>query len=68
MAKTQYSLSHDAALKGRPSGFRRRSGGPASAGADHRPRRARCGRCRALSWPGGENIDIDANGEIVGLL
>jgi formate--tetrahydrofolate ligase len=70
MAKTQYSLSHDASLKGRPSGFRV----PIrevrlSAGAGFVTPLA--GEMRTMpglpSRPGGENIDIDANGEIVGL-
>jgi formate--tetrahydrofolate ligase len=70
MAKTQYSLSHDASLKGRPSGFRL----PIrevrlSAGAGFVTPLA--GEMRTMpglpSRPGGENIDIDANGEIVGL-
>ena len=70
MAKTQYSLSHDAALKGRPSGFRV----PIrevrlSAGAGFVTPLA--GEMRTMpglpSRPGGENIDIDAAGEILGL-
>jgi formate--tetrahydrofolate ligase len=70
MAKTQYSLSHDAALKGRPTGFRV----PIrevrlSAGAGFVTPLA--GEMRTMpglpSRPGGENIDIDARGEIVGL-
>ena len=70
MAKTQYSLSHDASLKGRPSGFRL----PIreirlSAGAGFITPLA--GEMRTMpglpSRPGGENIDIDASGEIVGL-
>jgi formate--tetrahydrofolate ligase len=70
MAKTQYSLSHDASLKGRPTGFRM----PVrevrlSAGAGFVTPLA--GEMRTMpglpSRPGGENIDIDANGEIVGL-
>ena len=70
MAKTQYSLSHDAALKGRPAGFRL----PIrevrlSAGAGFVTPLA--GEMRTMpglpSRPGGENIDIDADGEIVGL-
>jgi formyltetrahydrofolate synthetase len=70
MAKSQYSISHDAALKGRPSGFRV----PIrevrlSAGAGFITPLA--GEMRTMpglpSRPGGENIDIDANGEIVGL-
>ena len=69
--RRHYSLSHDAALKGRPTGFTRPG-----------PRGAAVGRARASSpalrrdaddagaagsKPGGENVDIDANGEIVGL-
>jgi formate--tetrahydrofolate ligase len=70
MAKTQYSLSHDASLKGRPNGFRM----PIrevrlSAGAGFVTPLA--GEMRTMpglpSRPGGENIDIDVNGEIVGL-
>jgi len=70
MAKTQYSLSHDGALKGRPTGFRV----PIrevrlSAGAGFITPLA--GEMRTMpglpSRPGGENIDIDENGEIVGL-
>jgi formate--tetrahydrofolate ligase len=70
MAKSQYSLSHDPALKGRPTGFRV----PIrevrlSAGAGFVTPLA--GEMRTMpglpSRPGGENIDIDADGEIVGL-
>ena len=70
MAKTQYSLSSDASLKGRPTGFRV----PIrevrlSAGAGFVTPIA--GEMRTMpglpSRPGGENIDLDANGEIVGL-
>jgi formate--tetrahydrofolate ligase len=70
MAKTQYSLSHDASLKGRPSGFRI----PIrevrlSAGAGFVTPLA--GEMRTMpglpSKPGGENIDLDADGDIVGL-
>jgi formate--tetrahydrofolate ligase len=70
MAKSQYSLSHDANLKGRPTGFRI----PIrevrlSAGAGFVTPLA--GEMRTMpglpSRPGGENIDIDAAGEIVGL-
>ena len=70
MAKTQYSLSHDASLKGRPTGFRL----PIrevrlSAGAGFVTPLA--GEMRTMpglpSRPGGENIDLDAEGEIVGL-
>jgi formate--tetrahydrofolate ligase len=70
MAKTQYSLSHDATLKGRPTGFIL----PIrevrlSAGAGFIT--PLCGEMRTMpglpSKPGGENIDIDADGNIVGL-
>ncbi len=70
VAKSQYSLSHDAALKGRPTGFRL----PIrevrlSAGAGFVTPLA--GEMRTMpglpSRPGGENIDIDADGNIVGL-
>ncbi len=70
MAKTQYSLSHDANLKGRPSGFVL----PIrevrlSAGAGFIT--PMCGEMRTMpglpSKPGGENIDLDADGNIVGL-
>jgi formate--tetrahydrofolate ligase len=70
MAKSQYSLSHDASLKGRPTGWRL----PIrevrlSAGAGFVTPLA--GEMRTMpglpSKPGGENIDLDADGEIVGL-
>ncbi len=70
MAKTQYSLSHDASLKGRPTGFVL----PIrevrlSAGAGFIT--PLCGEMRTMpglpSRPGGENIDIDPDGNIVGL-
>ncbi len=70
MAKTQYSLSHDAALKGRPSGFTvpiREVRLSAGAGFIT----PLCGEMRTMpglpSRPGGEKIDIDADGNIVGL-
>jgi formate--tetrahydrofolate ligase len=70
MAKSQYSLSHDASLKGRPTGWRL----PIrevrlSAGAGFVTPLA--GEMRTMpglpSRPGGENIDLDPEGEIVGL-
>jgi formate--tetrahydrofolate ligase len=70
MAKTQYSISHDPTLLGRPSGFRI----PVrdvrlSAGAGFVT--PLLGEMRTMpglpSKPGGENIDIDADGNIVGL-
>ena len=70
MAKTQYSLSHDAALKGRPVGFTvpiREVRLSAGAGFIT----PLCGEMRTMpglpSRPGGENIDLDADGNIVGL-
>ena len=70
MAKTQYSLSHDANLKGRPTGFRvpiREVHLSAGAGFIT----PLVGEMRTMpglpSRPGGEKIDIDADGQIVGL-
>ncbi len=70
MAKTQYSLSHDPNLKGRPAGFTvpirdvRLSAGAGFV-------TPLIGEMRTMpglpSIPGGEKIDIDANGNIVGL-
>jgi formate--tetrahydrofolate ligase len=70
MAKTQYSLSHDADLKGRPVGFRipirdvRLSAGAGFV-------TPLVGEMRTMpglpSRPGGERIDIDGDGQIVGL-
>jgi len=70
MAKTQYSLSHDAALKNRPTGFTvpiREVRLAAGAGFVT----ALCGEMRTMpglpSKPGGVNIDIDGDGNVVGL-
>src|SRR6476620_1564595 len=70
MAKTQYSISHDAALKGAPKGFTvpiREIRLSAGAGFVT----PLCGEMRTMpglpSKPGGENIDIDAQGNVVGL-
>jgi formate--tetrahydrofolate ligase len=70
MAKTQYSLSHDANLKGRPSGFTVTVRDiRLSAGAGFIT--PLLGEMRTMpglpSRPGGEKIDIDAAGNIVGL-
>jgi formate--tetrahydrofolate ligase len=70
MAKTQYSLSHDPNLKGRPSGFTVPIRDVRlSAGAGFITPLA--GEMRTMpglpSRPGGEKIDIDAEGNIVGL-
>ena len=70
MAKTHLSLSHDASLKGRPTGFRfpvRDVRLSAGAGFIY----PLAGDMRTMpglpSKPAGESIDIDADGEIVGL-
>jgi formate--tetrahydrofolate ligase len=70
MAKTQYSLSHDANLKGAPSGFTvpiREIRLSAGAGFIT----PLCGEMRTMpglpSKPGGEKIDIDSEGNVVGL-
>jgi formate--tetrahydrofolate ligase len=70
MAKTQYSLSHDAKLLGAPSGFRipvREVRLYAGAGFVT----PILGDMRTMpglnSRPGGERIDIDADGNVVGL-
>jgi formyltetrahydrofolate synthetase len=70
MAKTQSSLSHDPALRGRPSGFRVPIREIAlSAGVGFIT--PLLGDMRTMpglpSRPGGENIDIDAEGNVVGL-
>jgi formate--tetrahydrofolate ligase len=70
MAKTQYSLSHDAGLKNRPSGFRvpirevRLSAGAGFITPILGDMRTMPG---LPSRPGGEKIDLDADGNIVGL-
>ncbi len=70
MAKTQYSLSHDPKLLGRPTGFRvpiREVRLAAGAGFVT----PIAGDMRTMpglnSRPGGERIDIDADGNVVGL-
>jgi formate--tetrahydrofolate ligase len=70
MAKTQYSLSHDPNLKGRPGGFTIPIRDVRlSAGAGFIT--PLVGEMRTMpglpSRPGGEKIDIDADGNIVGL-
>jgi formate--tetrahydrofolate ligase len=70
MAKTQYSLSHDPSLLGRPTGFRLpvRDVTLAAGAGFVTPL---CGDMRTMpglnSRPGGERIDIDAEGNVVGL-
>jgi formate--tetrahydrofolate ligase len=70
MAKTQYSISHDANLKGAPAGFTvpiREIRLSAGAGFIT----PLCGEMRTMpglpSKPGGEKIDIDPEGNVVGL-
>ncbi|MGA2512853.1 MAG: formate--tetrahydrofolate ligase [Candidatus Limnocylindrales bacterium] len=70
IAKTQYSLSHDASLKGRPTGFRvpiREVQLRAGAGFIT----PLAGDMRTMpglpSHPAGEKIDVDADGNIQGL-
>jgi formate--tetrahydrofolate ligase len=70
MAKTHLSLSTDPKLKGRPTGFRvpvREARLFAGAGFVT----AYCGDMRTMpglpSRPGGEGVDIDAEGNVVGL-
>jgi formate--tetrahydrofolate ligase len=70
MAKTHLSLSHDPSLKGRPAGFRvpiREVRLSAGAGFIT----PLLGEMRTMpglpSHPAGESIDIDADGNIVGL-
>jgi formate--tetrahydrofolate ligase len=70
MAKTQYSLSHDANLKNRPTGFTLPIRDVRlSAGAGFIT--PLIGEMRTMpglpSIPGGEKIDIDAEGNIIGL-
>jgi formate--tetrahydrofolate ligase len=70
IAKTQYSLSHDAALKGAPTGFRlpvREVRASVGAGFIY----PICGDMRTMpglaGHPAAASIDLDDNGNIVGL-
>jgi formate--tetrahydrofolate ligase len=70
IAKTQYSLSHDASLKGAPTGFRlpvREVRASVGAGFVY----PICGDMRTMpglsSKPAAISIDLDGNGDIVGL-
>ncbi len=70
MAKTHLSISHDASLKGAPSGFVfpvREVRASVGAGFIY----PICGEMRTMpalpKFPGAEKIDIDADGNIVGL-
>ena len=70
VAKTHLSISHDPKLKGRPTGWRlpvREMRVAAGAGFIY----PICGDMRTMpglpSRPGGEGVDIDAEGNVVGL-
>lgn len=70
MAKTHLSLSHDPALKGRPSGWRlpvRDIRASVGAGFLY----PLCGDMRTMPGlpkrPAGDSIDLDCNGQVVGL-
>ncbi|MBS5254991.1 MAG: formate--tetrahydrofolate ligase, partial [Cutibacterium granulosum] len=70
MAKTHLSLSHDPQLKGRPTGWRlpvREVRAAVGAGYVY----AICGNMRTMpglgAHPAAERIDIDDNGQVVGL-
>lgn len=71
MAKTQYSLSHDPALKGRPTGFRfkvRDARVAVGAGFVY-PLAGSIMTMPGLGkTPAGMNMDIDENGDVVGML
>lgn len=71
MAKTQYSLSHDPALKGRPTGFRFKvRDARVSVGAGFvYPLAGEIMTMPGLGKvPGGARMDIDADGNVVGML
>jgi formate--tetrahydrofolate ligase len=71
MAKTQYSLSHDAALKGRPTGFRfkvRDARVAVGAGFVY-PLAGEIMTMPGLGKvPGGAMMDIDQDGNVIGML
>ena len=70
MAKTQYSLSHDATLKGRPTGYRFRvRDARVSVGAGFvYPLAGEIMTMPGLGKvPGGARIDIDDKGNVVGM-
>tara|TARA_R110002072_G_scaffold87129_3_gene196602 strand:+ start:13236 stop:14930 length:1695 start_codon:yes stop_codon:yes gene_type:complete len=71
MAKTQYSLSHDPLLKGRPTGFRfkvRDARVAVGAGFVY-PLAGSIMTMPGLGkTPAGMNMDIDENGDVVGML
>jgi formyltetrahydrofolate synthetase len=70
MAKTQYSFSHDAALKGRPTGytFVVRSARVAVGAGFVYPLAGKILTMPGLGrTPGGTRIDINKDGEVVGM-
>ncbi len=71
MAKTQYSLSHDASKKGRPTGYRfvvRDARVAVGAGFVY-PLAGEIMTMPGLGKsPGGQGIDIDKNGNVIGML
>ncbi len=71
MAKTQYSLSHDPKLLGRPSGYRfvvRDARVAVGAGFVYPLAGAIMTMPGLGKTPGGQKIDIDENGEVIGML
>ena len=71
MAKTQYSLSHDPKLKGRPTGFRfqvRDARVAVGAGFVYPLAGAIMTMPGLGKTPGGARMDVDADGNIVGML
>ena len=71
MAKTQYSLSHDAKLKGRPTGFRfqvRDARVAVGAGFVYPLAGAVMTMPGLGRTPAGMQMDIDENGDVVGML
>ncbi|MCA8949833.1 MAG: formate--tetrahydrofolate ligase [Planctomycetes bacterium] len=71
MAKTQYSLSHDPNLRGRPTGYRfvvRDARVAVGAGFVYPLAGAIMTMPGLGKVPGGTRIDIDENGEVVGML
>jgi len=71
MAKTQYSLSHDPALKGNPQGYRfkvRNARVAVGAGYVYPLAGAIMTMPGLGKSPGGQRIDIDKNGDVIGML
>jgi len=71
MAKTQYSLSHDPKLKGRPTGFRfqvRDARVAVGAGFVYPLAGAIMTMPGLGKAPAGHQMDIDENGDVVGMM